>query len=427
MTFRYKVLGVIAAVPTWIAIGALTAFFAADALGRLIFNQPLPFSLPVALPVIGDFSAAHTDLHSAISQYAAVLLFLALPFAALFACLECFRARASSPDTDLRSSLGIWPGLPLGIVGLFATLAASPFAGAPSAAVLQPFLQSLDVSLLTGPLLAIASAAAISGGRPAKATAVIAAPIVLTSLAAIFFNASIASTLLLIIGQLAIMAIAFIIAGFVSGNHGLFWWAAGPASVMLILPPVAAGLLTVSEAMAIVALVTIPIGLLVNSAVRRTGLARTMFVATAEIGALTAIMAFAGVGFRLAAFLGFQPRLEALAGIAPALQIIILVLAMIVLGVLLTPMLAAAIALSLFAVPALLNSAAIDLRIPSALLVLASLIAMMLRSIRSRAEPPPYGASSIAMSFPVALAMVGVTTALLVLSAIGLFFLSLAR
>lgn len=144
MTFRYRSIGLIAAIPTWLAIGMLTVFTAIDALGRLIFNDPVWSRVRIELPDLRAAGSLHPLPHEAVSQYSALLLLIALPAAALFVCLEGFSRGLASTDSDIRSSLGVWPGLPLAILGLLAAVAGWQFSGIPLAALWVKLLTSLE-------------------------------------------------------------------------------------------------------------------------------------------------------------------------------------------------------------------------------------------------------------------------------------------
>jgi hypothetical protein len=153
-----------------------------------------------------------------------------------------------------------------------------------------------------------------------------------------------------------------------------------------------------------------------------------MLAASTEVAAVTAIMVCATLWGQILAVSGFQDWSGErwLAALAPMHQLLVLIGATILLGALLTPLFNCAIALSLLAAPIVVKSAGIDAEQAAALLVLPSLAAMMLRSIRRRAEPPPIGASSISLSLPVALLMIGVTVAITILTAAAFRYLPLA-
>ena len=274
--------------------------------------------------------------------------------------------------------------------------------------------------------MVIASAAAVTGGRPAKGAAVVAAPLVLTLVGVHLLQASAGILLTVNIAQFLALGIAFVVAGVISRNHGLFWWAAGLFAAVLPLVPIFSGLLTPTEAMAVIALFAIPAGLIINTAVRGTGVAQALVVATAEIGALTAVFCLSGIGGYALASSGFLPTLGALGGLAPPLQVLLICLLAVILGVLLTPLLAFVPVLTLLIGPALSGGLPIDVGTPAALLVLAGLTSMIIRSIRGRNEPPPVGASSITLSPPTWFAMIAVTVAIMALTAAALLYLSLA-
>jgi hypothetical protein len=425
MAFRYRVFGTLAAVPTWIAIGGLAIFYGAETISRAYFAAPISTFYNAKLPVLLQPGVEHADIYSALGEYAAVLLLLALPSAALFVLLECLAADPFSPDSNLRSPLGVWPGLPLAILGLVLTGAAFVANGLPFAAFLQKLVTGLDAFVFGGLVLALAAAAAVTGGRPAKATAVVAAPVVLTIFVSTWLNISSVTTMSIMAAPCAALGVAFAVAAMVSRNYGLLWWTTGLFAILLILPPLAAGFLTPTQAVALLCLVAVPVGLIVNSAVRGTGIARTMLVATAEVAALTAITCLVTTSAYFIALKNWAPSASVIDSMPTQLVLYGLVVIAIVMSSALTPLLCLGLMTAIVVAPFIIKAGS-DPTVAAVLLVLAGLLGMIVRSLWGRNEPPPIGVASISMSPATWSAMIATAATLMAMTAAALFYLSLA-
>ena len=414
---RYRILGILAAIPVWMAIVALLAWTIAQAFARYAFNTVLLSS--VTPP--GSF----LSWDDAFVYWAGFAFLAAIPFALLFVLLEAVAGDSAADGDDVRSPLAVWPGLPLAIVITAVSAVASLASKIPIEILLLQAQRGAQNYVLVGIVLAVATATGLTGGRPKRGIVAVAGPLVLVMAIAEMLALPIARLLLMLTLPCLVLAAAFLILSLATREKGAIWWSLGFLLVALTAGMCAPGLVTPTEAIAILAAVSLPVGMIVNSAVRQTPIGTALIVAGTEIAAIAAVFAVTFVSGYLLAINNVTAALAPLVTNMPG-QVLLAacIVAVAVASYLMTPTLAFGI-LAFQTVP-LLARAGIDSAVFATLAMLAAVAAMLLRSVRPRHAPPPLGASLATLSSSPAIGMSLFTILVLVLTAIALLYLSLA-
>ena len=301
-----------------------------------------------------------------------------LAAALVLGCATAWRiARVGPIDAEARaqrSTLSVWPGWPLAIVGIIAAVAALLLLGVAPGKFHVLAMQSLDDYSFTTVPLTLAAAAAATGGRGKGAAALLAAPMTMLLAAGLLAELSITRLAVAACVPAAALAIGFAVLASITGRELLTWLAIGFASVAALALLLAPGLFTPTELLGVVSLLAIPIGLLVHSLIEGAFPWRVFVVGATEILAASAALVLGALVAVLARVYGVVP--EPLAGLPAWGPEAIVAVAMLIGSFVLTPMLAfSVLAIVLFP---MLGQANVRVGI---LLVLAGVAAMILRSI----------------------------------------------
>lgn len=414
---RYRALGILAAIPVWIAILALLSWTVAQAVARYAFNSILLSTVP---PPQGYLS-----WDDAIVGWAWWAFLISIPFAAAFVLLDAFADKNDDDGDDVRSRLAVWPGLPLAIVLAAVALFAGGASNVPPTLLLQKAVIGAETYSFLGVAFAVAAAAGLTGGRPMRGVAATATPLVLVTLLGFFADQSITRLLFILAFPCLLIAVVCFVIALATQERGAIWWSLGFFIIPIVALACNPGLVTPTEAAAIIAIVALPIGLIINTAVRQTSAGTAVIVAAAEVSALAAaVVASAMISFVLAMTGATTAIAAQAAAIPPIAQLAIALLIALVGSYLLTP----ALSLGLIAtiVIPLLKRSGLDPSVFCALAVLAASSAMMLRSVRSRHAPPPVGAGLATFQLPIAIGLAVLILLVMVLTAVALLYLSLA-
>lgn len=414
---RYRVLGIVAAIPVWIAVAVLLAWTAAQVVARNFFNSIL---LSGTVPPGG-----HLSWDDAVAAWAGLAFISAIPLAAVFVVLEGLHRSGAPEGDDIRSPLAVWPGLPLALVVAACSVAAAAAWGLPVEVLLLAAQNTIAGHVFLGFVFSVAAAAGLTGGRPMRAVAAVAGPMVLVLAAGVLLDFSTFQLLTMLAAPCFALTIGFLILALATREKGAIWWAAGFLMVPIVAGACAPGYLTPIEALAVIAAVALPIGLIVNTSVRQTPVGWALVVGGAEIAALAAILMSAAIAAYVLTIMNVPQAIARLAENAPPLALLGgAVLLIVAASYVVTPALAFVLAFPLLA-PVLIRHG-INLGVLAALAVLGGAAATVLRSVRGRHAPPPLGASLATFPLSVAIGMAMLTLLILILTAIALLFLSLA-
>ena len=393
MTSPLRWITALAAVLVWIYVGASA--------GRVL--------VPV-YERMADSRAGNLD--QAMGEPLAWLLGCAL----LLGCAIAWRiVRAAPLDADARSyrsSLSVWPGWPLAIVGAVLAAALILPVGLTPGAILSLSVRSLDDYAFAVVPLALAAAAGATGGRGSQAAAFLAAPTVLLASIGLIGEASIVASAVSVLVAWIVLAAAFAVLALITGRSLLMWLAIGFAALAVIALPLATGLLTPAEVLAAICVLAVGIGLLLYTLVDGAFPWRLFTVGAVEVLAISAAWVLAGLVALLLRSYGAPALAQELAAIMPQAGTgAAIVGIMLVASILLTPIVAAAVVIPILA-PILAG-----IPVSSVLLTLAGLSAMCLRAVHWKSEPE--AASEVRLS-PAA----GVTATAILLAVAALTIVS---
>lgn len=369
------------ALPLWIAVAVFIVTFGADWLARTLLNRPLDPSQADQLRRVGGLMLAIGTALTAVGTLA--------------------RLFSSQPGAvHSRTPLALWPGLPLALLVLVLA-AAVLLARLPWAFLVVQLNNAFDEYALAAPVLAIAVAAVVCRESRPGATAMLAAPIVVLAVSSLALQQSISRSAYSAIITALVLALGTGVVALVARAPLLGYLAGGLLAAGLSGLVLAIGLHTPSELFAVLALMSLPpflLYLLVTEGL--TGLSRTLVAGAAEIAAIVVML----IGVQIAAVamisLGYKPglaeRAPELLAAGSLLIVASLTLLGALIGVLVTPLLAV-VAIALLPVPTLMP-----------LVLAGSVIALVLRSIRTGSGTILWGPAGSAIDRVPALAVVAV-------------------
>lgn len=328
------------------------------------------------LPAVQRFFMPRTtDLDGWMTPASAALLGLAV-LLGFVAALDQARGAPANGYLPPRSSLVTWPGWPLAAAGFAAAAAAGWFYVLPLPNLAQYVFVSLSDAVWMAIPLALAVGAVVSAGWGRQAAALFAAPLVLALSVAITCGLAIFRLAEALAPAAAAMALGLGGLAALARSRLLAWPALGFAALAAFALPLASGLFTPSEVLALACLPAAAL-LAVLEIEERGTLRRALAAGAADVIALATMFAVVmlvpqlavratGVALHLPAWLTGLPALWTPIALAAAL---------ILAGFVLTPVLAIALL-------ALLLAQQTDggLR-ASCVLVLAGMVPLLLRAV----------------------------------------------
>ncbi|MFO0987709.1 MAG: hypothetical protein U1F37_10110 [Alphaproteobacteria bacterium] len=357
----------------------------------------------------GGASLFGPDLFDAGTRYLG-LAFAAAALPALPAALAAPFARIGEPP--LRSALALNPGALFAVVvwlaALVASLAMSPMAEVGIRIAFQRSAGSFENFVFLALPLAIALGAAFGGARTSDSTAAAAAPVVLVVTCGLAAELSIGtvflSVLLPLIAAAAAIAILYAFAPAAAVTPWLSGIALAVGATLLIAP----GLVTPTEALALIALFGLPAALIVRALALKQPLGAMLRQMASETVAVVAALAAGSLGILTLLQAGVSPTLGVEA--APSAALAAGGVAFLAACCLLSPVLVAALALPF--VLATLKTTGIEPVPATSIMVLLALAAVVARAGRRGAT-----AASPALRLPAALLAAGGIAALAILVA----------
>ncbi|NJO34437.1 MAG: hypothetical protein HC869_16230 [Rhodospirillales bacterium] len=180
-----------------------------------------------------------------------------LAFALLLGSALAWRIASAGPqDAECcayRSTLSVWPGWPLSIVGFVLAAAVLLLSGIAPLRAFGLVLGALDSYTFAIIPLVLATCAAATGGHSSQAVAFLAAPTLLITSVGLVGETSITDSAVAVLVAWAILAAGFAVLAAITGRELLMWLAIGFASLAFLALPLATGLFTPSEAVALIA------------------------------------------------------------------------------------------------------------------------------------------------------------------------------
>ena len=356
--------GIATAVVAWLVTLALALLFMLDAFGRYALQRPLPFdAVELALRIAGG------------------LLVVVICFGVVDFLATLFDGRPAGSG-DPRTRLAFWPGH-----GIAFAVAVAAAAG--TAALFGGGLRALPVAALgdhvSGALLfAVAVPAMLAPARLRGALAVMALPLTGLVMLAMTWELSLGRAMLQMLLVLLPICILLLVAGLVTGVPQLAWGAASGLMLLVILGPILLGLTTPTEVLAVAALLAIPVGIGVQTTQASGDMKQALVDGGRELAAVVAILLMSMMVGRLFAFLGWTEALAAaMLNLPWPLAAGLLVVIVTAVGYVATPMLAIAIGGFLFGPAVRLGG--FDLGKAAVLIVVAGLLAAILRIVPATA------------------------------------------
>ncbi|MGE0734741.1 MAG: hypothetical protein AB7G15_12950 [Alphaproteobacteria bacterium] len=364
-----RALAWITAAPVWLAALAMCVGTVVDIVARNVFGAPIQF-LSGTLPEIAGW-----------------ILLAALVPGIPYLVLCNFVRDPATGGRPWTTRLSIAPGA-VAALALYAAVAFYIVVDGtlPLAQLADIAPQMLHEYVFYFLVLAIATAALCAGGRPPSATAAAASFGVLIGAVAVLFSSSIVSQTLAVLPCLIISGFIYLI-GLANDARRTAPWLIGIGLLLPMTLLTFSGLVTPTEAAALVMLFALMIGLPVRAATQRAGMAPMILAATAEAIALALIVVVVSAVALASAFSGLIDGVTArLVPLGPALGLTIVLGAYFAASVAITPL--AAFVLLPVLVPALQKLGFDPLFVGTAI-VLTALAALMLRSIDWRAGEAP--------------------------------------
>ncbi len=385
--------GIATAVIPWIVTLVLALLFTFDGLGRFVVQRPLPFeAVDTALRIAGG------------------LLIVAICIGVIDVLAEMFDGSPSG-EGDLRTRLAFWPGHVLAFVGLVASTAYTAVGMRGGLPALALPLAALGDHVSSALLFAVA-APLITPARLRGALALMALPLTGLVMLAMTWEVSIAAAAVELVVVLLPISALLLVVGLSTGVSHLAWGGAAGLILLVLLGPILLGLMTPTEALAVVALVAIPVGFAVQGTLTSGDLKQALVDGGREMAAVVTILLMSVMVLRLLAFLGWSEAIAAAVLNLPwPLSAALLVVAVAGLGYVATPMLAVGLGGVLIGPAVRLGG--FDTGKAAVLVVVAGLVAAILRVV------PATAGSERGLSWPAAAATVAgvlvTTAALLVL------------
>lgn len=373
--------GIAAAVIPWIVTLVLALLFMIDGLGRFVVQRPFPFEvIDVALRIAGG------------------LLIVAICIGVVDFLAALFDGRPATGD-DPRTRLAYWPGLGLAFAGavVATALTATLLRGGIGALALP--LAALGDHVSGALLVSVAVPALIAPARLRGALTLMALPLTGLVMLGMTWEVSIAVVSLELAVVLLPICILLLVVGLATGVAQLAWGGAAGLFLLVLLGPILLGLMTPTEALAVVALFAIPTGFAIQASVARGDMKQALVDGGREMAAVVAILLMSVMMSRLLALLGWSEAWAAAALNVPwLLASVLLVVIVAALGYVATPMLAIGLCAVLFGPAVRLGG--FDTSKAAVLIVVAGLVAAILRVV------PATAGSERRLSLPVAAATV---------------------
>ncbi len=358
----------------------------------------------------GGASLLGPDLFDPATRYGG-LAFAAVSLLALPAALAAPFARIGEPP--LRSALALSPGALVGVVVLLAAFAAAlavaPSANAGLVIALRAATGTFESFVFLALPLACALGAAIGGARTSDSAAAAAAPVALVVVCGLMAELSIgmifAAVLLPLLAAAAAIAILY---AFVPAQ-AVTPWLAGIALAMGAMLLIGTGLVTPTEALALIAIFGLPIALVLRTFVLRQPLGAILRHMASETASVVAALAAGALAATVLALAGLTTAPGVT--VAPLTLLLAGGAAFFAASFILTPVLVLALALPV--VMSMLHPLGVEALHAVSIMILLALGAMVARAGRRRDAA---GASGLTL--PGALVAAGTFVALAALVAV---------
>jgi hypothetical protein len=363
---------------TWLAVLLLAVVQSADVVLHYVVGKPFGHQVTVVLQYVS-----------------ACLLLLALIAAGLDLVATVGRSRAQGAPHEL-TRLGHWPGLPLAFAAIVVAMLLLLTDLPPDRVVL--IVISVLAEYVTGALvLLVAIAAAVAASHRPGALELMAAPALVLALAGAVSQSSIASILVRASPGLVGVALILGTAALASGQRTLLWGSAGALLGLVLAGILATGLATPTEGLAVLAMIAVPTGLLIQRESGEGSVGQVLVDGGREMAALAGMLILAALLFR---FSWVRAVIEALgltlSRMPPAVAVALCAAAVLVAGLIFTPALAVVL-ICVLALPGLIRGG-YDPELLAVPLMCAALVVVLLRLAARRSAP-----SDQRLALPVAL------------------------